>query len=36
MSGGRANDGRNWLRKRGRDGRVYRMVDGTYDLVRTV
>ena len=35
LSQGRAGDGRSWLRKHGRDGKAYRMVDGTYDLVRT-
>lgn len=36
LSQGRASDGRNWLRKHGRDGIASRAVDGTYSLVRTV
>jgi len=35
LSQGRASDGRNWLRKHGRDGIASRMPDGTYTLVRT-
>ena len=35
LSHGRANDGRNWLRKRYREGVIHRLPNGTYDLVRT-
>ena len=35
LSQGRAQDGRSWLRKHGRDGRSSRTIHGTYVLVRT-